>query len=165
MNHEEIVKNLTKWMTEFVEVPNTKLGDWAPCPFARQARINNKTEIVYSPHDILPSTVEKILPLLEEKEVVIVYFDHKMIRPDALAELVAVYNKEFLMQRNYVILEDHPDTPEFINEVRMNFGECGLLIVQKLDKLNKASDQLREKGYYNHWQQHDLDSVVSWRYK
>jgi hypothetical protein len=47
----------------------------------------------------------------------------------------------------------------------MNFGKCGLLIIQKLDKLNNASDQLREKGYYTHWSQKDLDSVVSWRTK
>jgi hypothetical protein len=47
----------------------------------------------------------------------------------------------------------------------MNFGECGLLIVQKLDKLNNASDQLKAKGYYSVWNQQDLDSVVSWRYK
>jgi hypothetical protein len=70
-----------------------------------------------------------------------------------------------LMPINYVILEDHPDSPEYINEVNMNFGECGLLVIQKLDKLNKASEQLKEKGYYDVWSQQDLDDVVSWRYK
>jgi hypothetical protein len=45
----------------------------------------------------------------------------------------------------------------------MNFGHCGLLVVQKLDKLNTASDQLRDKGYYNHWDQAAIDQVVSWR--
>ena len=69
------------------------------------------------------------------------------------------------MPMNYVILEDHPNIVENINGVCMNFGECGLMVLQKLDKLNNASDQLREKGYYKHWSQEDLDSVVSWRYK
>jgi hypothetical protein len=69
------------------------------------------------------------------------------------------------MTKNYVILEDHPHSPEYVNGVHMNFGKCGLLIIQKLDKLNNATDQLREKGYYTHWSQKDLDSVVSWRTK
>jgi hypothetical protein len=165
MIHEDIVSKLTKWMTDFVEVPNKLLGNWPPCPYARQARVNNKIEIVYSPHDIISATVEQHLDKLEDKDVVIVYFDHKMIQPDALTELVKVYNQSFLLPRNYVALEDHPDSVEYINGVQMNFGECGLLIVSKLDKLNEASDKIREKGYYNHWSPKDLDSVVTWRYK
>ena len=152
-------------MINFVEVPNPKLGDWAPCPYARQARLNNKIEIVYSPHDIIPAIVEQNLHKLEDKDVVIVYFDHKMIQPDALTELVRVYNDSFLMPRNYVALEDHPDLDEYVNGVKMNFGECGLLIVSNLDKLNEASDKIRKKDYYKHWSQEELDSVVSWRYK
>ena len=165
MNHTDIVEKLINWMKDFVEVPNSLLGNWPPCPFARQARINNKIEIVYSGHDIIPATVEQNLSKLEDKDVIIVYFDHNMIRPDALADLVKSYNEGFLMPRNYVALEDHPDSAEYVNGVKMNFGECGLLIVSKLDKLNEASDNLREKGYYKHWSTEELDSVVTWRYK
>lgn len=165
MNHTEIVEKLTKWMSTFVEVLNPILGNWPPCPYAKQARINNKIEIIYSPHDIIPSTVEQNLNKLEDKDAIIVYFDHKMIQPDALAELVKVYNENFLMPRNYVALEDHPDCVEYVNNVKMNFGECGLLIVSNLDKLNEASDKIRDRGYYKHWSQKELDSVVTWRYK
>ena len=165
MNHDYIVEKLTTWMKEFVEVPNKLLGNWPPCPYARQARINNKIEIVYSGHDVIPATVEQNLNKLEDKDVVIVYFDHKMIQPDELAALVKVYNESFLMSRNYVALEDHPDSVEYVNNVKMNFGECGLLIVSKLDMLNDASDKIQEKGYYKHWSQEELDTVVSWRYK
>jgi hypothetical protein len=70
-----------------------------------------------------------------------------------------------LLLTNYVILEDHPDIPEYINGVCMNFGKCGLLLIQNLDKLNSASDQLRDKGYYSHWTCNNLDDVVNWRYK
>lgn len=165
MNNDEIVENLIKWMKEFVETPNFLLGNWPPCPYARQARINNKIEIVYSSHDVIPATVEQNLHKLEDKDAIVVYFDHKMIQPDALAELVKVYNESFLMPRNYVALEDHPDYVEYVNGVKMNFGECGLLIVSKLDILNDAGNKLQEKGYYKHWSQEELDSVVSWRYK
>jgi len=69
------------------------------------------------------------------------------------------------MPMNYVILEDHPEIVEYVNGVCMNFGECGLMILSRLDMLNNASDKIREKGYYEHWSQEELDSVVSWRYK
>jgi hypothetical protein len=47
----------------------------------------------------------------------------------------------------------------------MNFGHCGLLVVQKITKLNNAADRLRSQGYYDSWNQRELDQVVSWRYK
>ena len=90
-------------------------------------------------------------------------FDHVMIDPVTLQEIVHHLNSQ-LMPRNYVVLEDHPDSPEYVNGVRMNFGACGLLIIQRLDKLNAAADRLREQGYYASWSQASLDSVVNWRY-
>jgi hypothetical protein len=68
------------------------------------------------------------------------------------------------MWQDYVVLEDHPDSEEFINGVKMNFGECGLMILQRLSKLNKAADQLKDKGYYRTWSKENLDQVVHWRY-
>lgn len=164
MNQTEIVEKLSKWMTSFVEVPNPKLGSWAPCPFARQARINNNISIKFATIPELRDVVNESLETLENKEVVVICFDHKHISTIELQEFVHEMN-EMLMPINYVILEDHPDSPEYINEVNMNFGECGLLVIQKLDKLNKASEQLRGKGYYDVWSQQDLDEVVSWRNK
>lgn len=164
MNQDEIVRNLTKWMTEFIEIPNPKLGDWAPCPYARQARVNNKIGIKFAEVFDFESAISESIELLEHKEVIVICFDHLTIDPISLQEYVK--NKNItLLPNNYVILEDHPDSPEHINDVCMNFGECGLLVIQKLDKLNKASDQLHDKGYYTHWTQKDLDEVVTWRHK
>lgn len=164
MNQDEIVRNLTKWMTEFIEMPNPKLGDWAPCPYARQARVNNKIGIKFTEVFDFENAISESIELLEHKEVIVICFDHLTIDPISLQEYVKNKNNT-LLPGNYVILEDHPDSPEYINDVCMNFGECGLLVIQKLDKLNKASDQLREKGYYTHWTKKDLDEVVTWRHK
>jgi hypothetical protein len=69
------------------------------------------------------------------------------------------------MYDDYVILEDHPDSIESVSGVRMNFGECGLFVIQKLSKLNEASNKLKSAGYYDYWDQKSLDNVVTWRYK
>ena len=98
-----------------------------------------------------------------EKEVVIVCFDHTKIPAAELEQIIKVYNQQVLLARNYVILEDHPDAEERVNGVHMNFGLCGLLIIQRLDKLTQASEQLRSKGYYDTWSQAELDQVVTWR--
>lgn len=164
MNQELIVSQLHKWMAEFVEVPNKLLNDWPPCPFARQARINGTISIKFSAVSEFRDVIRESIDTLESKEVVVVCFDHENIDPVTLQEFVAGMNK-ILMPINYVILEDHPDAPEYINGVKMNFGECGLLVIQKLDKLNNASVQLKEKGYYDTWSQNDLDEVVTWRFK
>jgi len=164
MDDNAIITKLTKWMTDFIEVPNPKLGEWAPCPYARQARVNNNISIKFATISELTQAVHESVDLLASKEVVVVCFDHNNINPVELQHYVEGMNKT-LIPSNYVILEDHPWTPEYINGVCMNFGHCGLLVIQKLDKLNNASDQLREKGYYNLWSKEDLDSVVSWRYK
>ena len=163
MDPQDIEKKLTAWMVNFVERPHPGLGQWAPCPYARQARITNRIKIVHSDHQRLIATVEQELPELEQKEVVVVCFDHTKISAEELEKLIKVYNQQVLMARNYVILEDHPDAVETVNGVHMNFGHCGLLVIQKLDKLTTASEQLKSKGYYSTWSQAELDQVVTWR--
>lgn len=164
IDQQEVRNQLIRWLTDFVEKSSSALNGWPPCPYARQARISNKLEIVFAESDQLKSTVDSILPLLVEKDVVVVCFDHTRVDPDVLAADVIVWNQE-LMPRNYVILEDHPGTPEILNGLTMNFGFCGLLVVSELNKLNDAADQIREKGYYDTWPQENIDNVVTWRYQ
>ena len=164
LDQNQITQDLITWMQEFVEKPNPALGNWAPCPYARKARIDNQIRIVFSEVDHLWQTVQDCLPGLDQQEVAVVCFDHTQIHHVLLETLVGKWNLG-LMSQNYVILEDHPDNVETVNGVHMNFGKCGLLVLQKLDKLNRASDMLREKGYYDVWSPAELDQVVTWRYK
>lgn len=156
-------KQLINWMKTFVEVPHPTLGDWPPCPYARHARIDNKIAFIESKFGNLVNTVEQNLVLLDTKDVLVIWFDHNDVDPVTLSGFVRAHN-ELLMPRDYVILEDHPDALEFVSGVNMNFGKCALLLVQRLSKLNKASDQLQLKGYYQHWDNAAYEEVVSWRY-
>lgn len=164
MNFDQIKIQLIEWMKSFVENPNPALGSWAPCPYAQSARINNKILIVEGDSKNLAQAVNQCLPSLTAYEVVVVCFDHTKISGLDCQQAVAELNKK-LMQEDYVILEDHPDLVENVAGIKMNFGPCGLLVVQQLSKLNQAADKLRTAGYYHHWEQSELDQVVSWRYK
>lgn len=156
-----IAKELNDWLENFVEVPNPALGNWPPCPYARHARLKNQIELVFSNN--LKDAVYQSLPLLANKEVVVICFDHTKITSIQLEKFVTITNKDIMPR--YVILEDHPDVPELLNGMAMNFGKCGLLILSELSKLNAASDQLKSKGYYDHWPNENINNVVTWRYK
>ena len=164
MNLQDQEQKLIEWMINFVEKPHPGLGNWPPCPYARQARVNNKLKIIQSSFGNLVQDVDAHLAALEEKDVFVVMFDHTQIDPEMLTNLVKAHNA-ILMPADYVILEDHPDALEFVNGVNMNFGHCGLLIVSQLSKLNTSADQLKAKGYYDHWDHSALDNVVNWRFK
>jgi len=162
LNHDFIQDQLSIWLSTFVEIPNQKLGNWSPCPYARRARIDNKISIIFADDHNFIESINHAKKLLESKEVVVICFDHLVNSADYVQQFVKNINK-ILMKEDFVVLEDHPDIPESINGVCMNFQECGLLLMQQLSKLQEASSQLRSKGYYDTWTTRDLDNVVTWR--
>jgi len=164
MDQELIKSQLDQWLVEFVEANHAQLENWAPCPYAKAARLSGMIEVVFASLPTSMSVIRKSIDTLATKDVVVICFDHKTISPEYLQEYVADTNK-ILMPNDYVILEDHPDAPEYVNGVKMNFDYCGLLVIQKLSKLNNAADKLKSQGYYDTWDQKSLDDVVTWRYE
>ena len=162
MKQEEISQKLLSWLEEFVEQPHPSLGNWPPCPYARQARLSNNI-IIRQGNDPYYDGLELAKIYNWDKEVVVFWYDHALHPVTDFIADVQNLNKE-IMPLDVVALEDHPDAKEFVAGVSMNFGVCALLIIQKLSALNNASDQLRNKGYYDTWSSESLDEVVSWRH-
>jgi hypothetical protein len=159
---QNLKEKLITWIEEFIETPHDNLDNWAPCPYARSARINNKIYINEQGNESMLYDIMDAIDLLETYEVVVVCYDHNKFTPNAFSKFVKFAN-DWFKRDNIVILEDHPGDPEYVNGVKMNFGYCALLLIQKLDKLTEASEQLKSKGYYNVWSKESLDSVVNWR--
>lgn len=159
MDQQSIRQKLEQWLVDFVEKPNPLLNNWPPCPYARQARLANLIHIVFDS----PLTIADYVSFLDSYDVVVLCFDHKQFSTSQI-ELFTKHINSILIWKDCVVLEDHPDTEELVNGVKMNFAECGLMVLQRLSKLNTAADQLREKGYYAIWSKENLDQVVNWRY-
>lgn len=159
MDKSRIKEKLNDWLINFVETPNTRLNNWPPCPYARQARLSNQIHVVFDS----PLEISKYTPLLDNFDVLILCFDHNQFSASQIT-LFTKHINSVLIHKDYVLLEDHPNSEEYINGVKMNFGECGLMILQRLSKLNAAADQLKDKGYYTNWSSENLDDVVNWRY-
>ena len=158
LDQTTVESSLLKWMEEFVEVPHPGLGGWPPCPFARQARLSKNIEIRQG-QDPYNDCVS-LLDYDWSKEVVIFWYDD--IDPVVFINLVNCANS-VLLEKDLVALEDHPATEEIIAGVKMNFGLCPVIVLQKNSKLNQSADQLKEKGYYHTWTQADVDKIVTWR--
>ena len=149
---------LLKWMEEFVEVPHPGLGGWPPCPFARQARLSRNIDIRQGADPF--ADCMSIIDYDWSKEVVIFWYDYA--DPESFIDATNRANSVLLL-KDIVALEDHPDTEEIIAGIKMNFGLCPIIVLQKNSKLNQAADQLKEKGYYHTWTQADVDKIVTWR--
>ena len=40
-----VSRDIERWIETFVEVPHPSLGGWAPCPYARKARLDQDFEV------------------------------------------------------------------------------------------------------------------------
>ena len=165
MDERQIRGQLNDWIVNFVGKPNKLLSNWPPCPFARKALASNQVEVIFKePDRDLESWITSNLYKLGTMEVLIYCIDPKEITSKNLADKVDILN-QLLKKYDYVLLEDHPDHVEELNGVVMNFGHCALVLAQRLSKLNDASKELEELGYYKTWPKENLDYVVNWRNK
>jgi len=162
MDQQLIQQQLLTWLVDFVEKPNPMLTGWAPCPYARRARVTNRFDIQFAEPQDLVTAIHAAAKELHHRDVVAVCVDHDKISAKDLEQLVAEQN-QLLASQDVLLLEDHPDAVEIINCVHMNFGACAIVFVQQLSKITEASEQLKNQGYYDCWSQENLDSVVTWR--
>jgi len=162
MNIEQVKKDIYTWMETFLEKPNPSIDNWAPCPFARRARIENKVSIV------LGTDIESDLTGLcgtwtDNYDMVIHAYPLGKYTAEETAVLVKKLNYDLLMPNDILSLDDHPDDPEAVNGILMNQGQYILIMTQRASNLSKASKELKAKGYYDSWPKEYYNRVVSWR--
>ena len=160
MNFEQVKKDIEQWIVDFVEKPTPLLNNWAPCPYARQARVNNRVSIrpgCYNPIDDLKHVV------MSDHDVVVLVYGQERWPADEFNELVKIANMVHLSSQGLFALADHPDDAELVNGVVMNQGTYAIVFVQPIDKLNQAAKQLADKGFYNGWPEEYLTALFEGR--
>jgi hypothetical protein len=162
LNLKTVKQDIEKWIVDFVEVPHPALGGWAPCPYARKARLDRDFEVklgLAPIHDLVQTSRNG----LEGKSVVIFVYDPKDVSYTELSYAIDVCNKEFLLPNNLLSLEDHPDDPEVVNGVCMNNGTYALALVQSLSDLNEKAQLVARKGFYDTWSEEYLQALFKHR--
>jgi hypothetical protein len=161
---DKLKEDINTWVLDWVSVHNDKLGT-VPCPFARQALLNNKIDYATVQDIVSLGSLIKLYAISGlSSEVLIIGMDRAAISAENLTSFTEYVNNSVLMPVGLVALEDHPDDEESINGVKMNQGTWALLLIQSIDKINQASEILKKQGYYDNWSQEEYDDVVSWRF-
>ena len=159
---QDVKDNIEQWIMNFVEVPHADLGGWAPCPYARKARIDQDFDVrlgLAPIHDLMQISRKG----LDGKSVIIFAYDPEDIPYDELSHAVDICNREFLVPNNLLALEDHPDDAEVVNGVVMNNGTYALALIQNLTDLNDKAQLVAKKGFYATWPEEYLTPLFKHR--
>ena len=90
-------------------------------------------------------------------QIAIVACDDIGYTPEELASVIDILNRVLVPQDIY-LMGSHPDDDE--EEEDVDFLDTGewqpehnfmMVLIQKFDELEKASDNLRKTGYYDYW--------------
>jgi len=161
MQLEIVKKDIINWITNFVIVNNEKLDNWPPCPFARKTYIDQKFDIRLG-KDIIIDCHDCAVSWSDTYDVIIYAYDRSAYSTEQVAVAISDLNKKF-NKSNLLLLDDHPDDIEIVNDVSFNQGTYILILIQRLDKVQTASAELQKLGYYKLWPKHYYDKVAGWR--
>lgn len=159
MDFYKAQESIINWIKDFLEKPNENLNGFPPCPYARQARLNNA--IMFCEGSMVND--DFIDFDLTSYEVAVVIYDKDHYTGEAFERALDFVNKKYLKERDLIALPDHPDNVEVVKGVSMNQGEYALAIVGRISDLNERSKQLYKKGYYEGWDKDYLTEVFKGR--
>ena len=160
-NPTQTIKN---WIKDFVTKPNSVFGDLPPCPFAQKAMIDDKVDFVEIPADADWRQVYRHICQYDStaKDVLCIICEPRTFSPEQTTHMAEWFNEK-QMPRDVVILEDHPEIDEHVQQVKLNNGHYTLFLVQSLSKLNRFSKMLEAGPYYKNWSKSYLESVKGFR--
>lgn len=162
LNLAKVQQDIEAWIENFVEVPHPNLGGWAPCPYARKARIDRDFEIrlgLAPLHDLIKISQQG----MNNKSVIVIAYDPTDYTHQEFSQELETANREFLLEKDLLVLEDHPGDPEIVNGVCMNQGTYALALVQCLSDLNEKATAMARKGFYDSWPEEYLQALFNHR--
>jgi hypothetical protein len=162
LNLATVQADIEQWITDFVEIKNPALGGWPPCPYARKARLENDYEIrlgLAPIHDLIKISKNG----LGGKSVIVIAYDPTQHAHEEFNHALDIANKEFLLPKDLLALEDHPADPEIVNGITMNQGTYALALVQSLSDLDAKAKTMAAKGFYDTWPEEYLEILFQHR--
>jgi hypothetical protein len=148
MNFEQAKTDILNWVSSFVEQPHPLLNGWAPCPYARKARVDNL-------FDIRPGHIDPVSDCQHTEmgkfDVIAFVYDPATVDSVDFNQSISALNTNHLHARGLFALADHPADTEKVNGVVMNQGTWAICFLQDLNKLNSHARMLADRGYYTDW--------------
>ena len=157
----QVQLDIEQWIENFVEVPHPALGGWAPCPYARKARLDRDFEVRVGVNPYFDLKVVSQTGIT--KSVVIFVYESTAYTAKQFHVMIESANREFLLSKDLLALEDHPDLAEIVNGILMNQGTYALALVQNLTDLNEKAKLMARKGFYDTWPEAYLQELFQHR--
>ena len=162
MDIEQIQIDINHWIETFLELANPALGGWAPCPFARRARLDNAYEVRLG-DNVLFDLIDIGRDGIGNRDVVILAYDPTEYAGADFELAVQTACQAYLLPQDLIALVDHPDLPELVNGVSMNQGTYALILIQRLSDLNQKAAAMGRKGFYDSWPKEYLQELFQHR--
>lgn len=159
---DQVKHDIEQWIMNFIEVPHPALGGFPPCPYARSARLK-KSYQVYIGSDPYFDLKNRARYGMGDREVIVYAYDPVEWPHDLFSSSLDQANKEFLLDKDILVLEDHPDDVEIVNGICMNQGTYALALVQSLSDLDAKAKQMARKGFYDSWPEDYLTALFQHR--
>ena len=167
-----ITDDILTWSEKYLEPKNKHLGNVPVCPYARLARLRKTYRILEcKKFENFLDTVLQATELAKDPDIQIVIVGCSDIgyEPEELDSVTHAYNLIFVPQDIYLMcshpFDEEEDEPvEFLDTDDWEpDNEFMMVLVQKYDELEKASDNLRKTGYYDHWPSDYYEGTVNKR--
>ena len=164
-----ITDDILQWSEYYLEPKNKHLGDVPVCPYAKRARLENKYKIIEC-HNFanFQDDIIKGATLAKDPntQIVIVGCDDIGYEPEQLSSVIDILNR-VLVPKDIYLMASHPwddeeDEPvDFLDTGEWEpANEFMMVLIQKFDELEKASDNLRKTGYYDKWPKDYYEGTV-----
>ena len=164
--------DIRKWSHEFLEVPNEKLNGLPPCPYAKQAWLDNK--VVFSINTGLDGLAKEVADFYEHDYDIVVWANEVLPDVEYLDGWCDGANEALsIAGKDIHLMVFHPDYDaekaglDFLiddNVVDPGLDYC-MVFVQRLSTLDDAALSLEKSGYYQHFPTEVYESLVIERRK
>ena len=155
---ESIRKEIRDWSKHSLEKANENYNGFPPCPYAAKAWIDNKVDIQFK-YDLSPEKLYENISHYNDKYELIILVDLEYeLEPDRfhgyLEGINEAISNDAFQDKDIYVMGFHPedDTNEIIEsdsfETEVD-DVYSMIFIQRLSLLERASEKLRSKGYYD----------------
>jgi len=172
---ESIRKEIRDWSKHSLEKANENYNGFPACPYAAKAWIDNKVDIQFK-YDLSPEKLYENISHYNDKYELIILVDLEYeLEPDRfhgyLEGINEAISNDAFQDKDIYVMGFHPedDTNEIIEsdsfETEVD-DVYSMIFIQRLSLLERASEKLRSKGYYNRtYGNYKVDEILQKRNK
>ena len=172
---DSIRKEIRDWSKHSLEKANENYNGFPPCPYAAKAWIDNKVDIQFK-YDLSPEKLYENISHYNDKYELIILVDLEYeLEPDRfhgyLEGINEAISNDAFQDKDIYVMGFHPedDTNEIIEsdsfETEVDYV-YSMIFIQRLSLLERASEKLRSKGYYDRtYGNYKVDEILQKRNK